>query len=130
MWRCKRRGGVRATTAIAGLAQWLTCEKAPKAVALAQLDVCRTCPTAQVRRLGPLWWLSCGEPGEETLGVSCGCVCGKLSPADARRIAAIEDPLERRLEARKAMRPWGKTGCVTACPQLKWDSRANNPQSQ
>ena len=116
-------------TAIAGLAQWLTCEKAKGPIPLAQLDVCRVCTTASVRRLGPLWWLSCGEPGEETPGVSCGCVLGKLEAADARRIAAIEDPLERRLEARKAMVPWGKTGCVTACPQAKWDSRATPPQS-
>ena len=117
-------------TAVAGLAQWLTCTKVRAPIALSQLSVCRTCPTAQVRRIpGVVTWLSCGEPGEES-DKSCGCALGKLRREDAKRIASIPDPEERRQAARGLMLPWGKTRCVAECPQKLWGTEHAEPQRQ
>ena len=112
--------------AVAGLTQWLTCERVSRTVALAQLDACRTCPSARINAALGFLFLSCGEPGRDGLSdpkPTCGCCLARTSRA-AR--AAIENdptagqPGSKRGKALAAMRPWGKTRCRTTCPQGRW----------
>lgn len=112
------------STAVAGLSRWAKCKKVKGPIALAQLDVCRTCPTAQVRALPGVVWLSCGEPLEET-DKSCGCVLGRLPMKSAAKLSLIQDKAERHRQAKVAMVPWGKTRCAEKCPQGKWPKCAD-----
>lgn len=111
---------MQANVAVAGLSRWAACRKVPRGIALTQLDVCRTCPTALVRTIpGVVTWLSCGEPLEET-DKSCGCVLGRLPMKSAAKLSLIQDKAERHRQAKAAMVPWGKTRCAEKCPQGKW----------
>src|SRR5688572_15002234 len=105
---------------MAGFAQWMTCEKVAEPIALQQLNVCRTCPTAQVRRLAGFVWLSCGEPGEDRMNEpepSCGCGLGRLRGQARKDYFKLKTPEGRREFARARCVPVGKTRCVTKCPQ-------------
>lgn len=103
---------------LAGFAKWLTCRTVPRGTSNDRLDVCRRCPSAQLRRALGWYFLTCGEPGEEGPD-TCGCGLG-LVP---RRLTAALDamqPTARRVVALQQLRPRGKTRCRAACDQGKW----------
>lgn len=106
--------------AVAGAAQWIKCRKAPQTIALAQFKTCLGCPSAVVGEpLGlPIFVMTCGEAAVET-PTTCGCVLGYV-PARVRRKIRRLPRDQWRAEARRAMVPCGKTGCVSECPQGRW----------
>lgn len=113
---------------VKGAAAWIGCTRAPRTVTLRQFQTCLGCPSAVVGQpladsgiTIPCYVLSCGPAGVESHDPPrCGCVVGWVGPLAWRRIRQIASADERRRVALAAMRPAGKTRCVTQCPQMKW----------
>jgi hypothetical protein len=108
---------------LAGFAKWITCRTVPPQTSADRLDVCRRCPSAQLRRALGWYFLTCGEPGEDHKDANeptCGCGLGLVSRRSTAAIGLITDPDIRRVVALKQLRPKGKTRCVTNCPQGRW----------
>lgn len=117
-----------------GAIEWATCNKAKPDVALAQLNVCRTCPSALIGKAFGRLWLTCGPvadgDGLQRTPPTCGCVLGSASKEQTERIETEKDTTLRRALALDAMRPEGKTTCLIPCTQGKWSGYTQTAPEQ
>lgn len=109
---------------LAGFTKWISCRTIEKETARRRLEVCKRCPTSQLRKALGWYFLTCGEPGEDNTGAreaSCGCGLGLAPRRETARIDAIPDREKRKSVALSVLRAKGKTRCRgEACPQRRW----------